>query len=102
MLPHEIKKEKRKIHDKQHAQNRTKEEIVSYINELKRNNEEIILIEANKRRTNITINEGVLRLIETKYANKSGLIEELLIKLLEEEFNKKIEITKYKGNLEKY
>lgn len=98
MTPKEIQLEKRKSYDKQHAKNRSKEEIVSYINELNENNQNIILIEANKRRANISINEGVLRLIETKYPNKSKLIEDLLIELLEKEYEKKIKITKYNGN----
>jgi predicted transcriptional regulator with HTH domain len=78
--------------------NKTKTEIVAYLDEMKRNNNNIIMIEANKRRTNVTINEGVLRLIEERYPNKSGLIEDLLIELLEKELEKKIEITKYTGN----
>lgn len=93
---------KKREYDKTHNKNRTKEHNYSSLLEMMENDENLIIIEANKRRTNITINEGVLRLIENSFENKSGLIEECLIKILEEKLNKKIKITKYKGNMEKY
>ncbi len=78
--------------------NRTKEEIICEINEIKKNGQDIILVESNKRRINISINEFVLRQIEAKYSNKSEHIEELLIKEIEAELHKKLEFTKHKGN----
>lgn len=89
----------KKIIDKKHNKNRTKAEIVAFLDEMKnKNNENILYIEANKRRVNLSLNEGLLRLVEEKYNNKSGLIENLLIKLLEKEMDTIIKLEKSKAN----
>lgn len=85
----------RRLTDKAHNQTRTKREMIAFLDEMKeKNGENIIYIESNKRRINLSINEGLLRLIEEKFTNKSELIEKLLVKLLEKEHNKHIKIEK--------
>lgn len=91
----------RKETDKKHNRARTKREILSTINEMKTNSGNILIIEANKRKTTVTINTGVLDLLEEKHPNRSGVIEELLIDMLEKELGKEIHITKNKSNYDK-
>lgn len=92
-------KQLKKDIDKRHNKNRTKAEIVAFLDEMKnKHNEKILYIEANKRRVNLSLNEGLLRLIEEKYQNKSGLIENLLVELLEKEMDLIIKLEKSKTN----
>ncbi len=95
------KTEKRKMYDKEHNFSRTKTNTIAKINKIYEENENTILIKRNKRRVNMSINEGVLRLIECSYENKSKLIEDLLIKHLEKTLNKKIIITNYEEKINK-
>lgn len=87
-----------KRQQKEQNRRRTKEEIHCQVQQMKKDGDDVLIVEANKRRTNITINEFVLSEIEKMHKNKSKLIEDYLINLVEEELGKKIEITKYKGN----
>lgn len=94
--------EKRTIaQQKKQNRARTKEDIICKIREIKSKGEDIILVESNKRKINLTINEFVLRQIEAMYESKSKVVEDILIELVEKELHKKIEIVKHKGNYKK-
>ena len=84
----------------QKAQNkrRTKQEILCKIEEIQTQGDDLIIVEASKRRVTFTINEFVMRQIEATYSNKSKFVEDLLIEVVEDLLHKKIKFSKNKEN----
>ena len=84
--------------DKKHEKNRTKDGIYCRITEYIDEGQDILHIESNKRKISLSINEGVLRKIEELYPDRSKLVQELLVDLLEKKLGKKIVIERYVDN----